>query len=252
MEQKKLYFGLKKSAPTPVDRLVRICQEEKIELPSKFSLRDKVKQVYDQLNLSSCSANAAANFLFLSDKVDCNISRLYMYFTTRYLDNNHKMPLDDHGATLRNVFNALTMYHYIDEVKYPYIVEKVNEVPSPEIFKEAIMINKSPIVSYRQILPSKYAIKYVLAHLKKPILFGIMVYSNFFKLSKENDILYPPSADDEILGGHAIVASGFSEETETFEILNSHGPNFADDGFFRLSYSYALNPDLAFEFYCVE
>ena len=162
------------------------------------------------------------------------------------------LPVEDHGATLKNVFVALTQYHYVEEVKYPYIVEKVNDCPSQEIFKEAITINKSPITSYRQILPSKYNIKYILAHLKKPILFGIMVYSNFFRLTKENDILYPPSASDEMLGGHAIVLISYDDETETFGILNSHGSNFADDGYFRLSYSYALNPELAFEFYVVE
>ena len=132
------------------------------------------------------------------------------------------------------------------------MVEKVNDVPSQEIFKEAITINKSPIISYRKILPTKYNIKFILAHLKKPILFGIMIYSKFFKLTKENDILYPPSASDESLRGHAIVICGFSDETEPFEILNSHGSNFCDHGYFRLSYSYALNPELAFEFYVVE
>ena len=62
------------------------------------------------------------------------------------------MPIQDHGATLKNVFSALTIYHYIDEVKYPYIVEKVNDVPSPEIFQEAIMKNTCPVMSYRQIV----------------------------------------------------------------------------------------------------
>ena len=55
-----------------------------------------------------------------------------------------------------------------------------------------------------------------------------------------------------MLGGHAVIICGFSEETATFEILNSHGSSFCDDGYFKLAYSYALNPELAFEFYCVD
>ena len=251
MTEKKLFFGLKRSKPEPVDRLLCM-SHDKVDLPDKFSLRDKVKQVYDQMSLSSCSANAAANFLLLSDKVDCNISRLFMYFTTRYLDNNYIMPVEDHGATLKNVFVALTRYHYVDEVKYPYIVEKVNDCPSQEIFQQSITINKSPITSYRQILPTKNNIKYILAHLKKPILFGIMIYSNFFKLTKENEILFPPSASDEALGGHALVAVGYDNATDTIEILNSHGSNFCQDGYFKLSFNYALDKDLAFEYYVVE
>ena len=79
-----------------------------------------------------------------------------------------------------------------------------------------------------------------------------MVYSNFFKLTKENDILYRPSACDEALGGHAIVAVGYDDASDTMEILNSHGSSFCSDGYFKLSFSYALNKDLAFEFYVVE
>ena len=135
--EKKLFFELKRSKPEPVERLLCM-SHDKVDLPDKFSLLDKVKKILDQLTSSSCSANAAANFLLLSDKVDCDISRLYLYFTTRYLDNNHIMPVEDHGATLKSVFVALTQYQYIEEVKYPYIVEKVNDVPSQEIFKEAI------------------------------------------------------------------------------------------------------------------
>ena len=97
-------------------------------------------------------------------------------------------------------------------------------------------------------MPTKYNLKYILAHLKKPILFGIMVYSNFFKLTKEHDILNVPSASDEVLGGHAVVLVGYDDTTQTYDILNSHGSQFSDGGYFRLKYEFALNPDLAFEY----
>jgi len=250
MDSKKLFFGLKRSKPDDKDKLVSICQAEKIELPSSFSLKDKVKQVYDQLTLNSCSANAAANFLSIAG-LDCSISRLYMYFCTRYVDNNYMMPIADNGATLRSVFIAMSSYHYVEEVKYPYLIEKVDSIPPREVFEEAITVNKSPITSYRQILPSEYAIKYIISQCKKPVLFGMMVYSNFFRLTKENDILSLPSSSDEMLGGHAVILCGFDDASKTFEILNSHGSEFGNNGYFRLKYEYALNKDLCFEFYTV-
>ena len=80
-----------------------------------------------------------------------------------------------------------------------------------------------------------------------------MVYSNFFKLTaKDNDILNIPSASDEVLGGHAVILVGYDDTTQTFDVLNSHGFQFADGGYFRLKTDYALNPDLAFEFYIVD
>ena len=254
-DNKKLFFGLKRSKIDLAERKLSMPQCDKIYLPSCFSLKEKVKQVFDQSGLNACSANAAANFLSLSDKVDYNISRLFLYFCTRFIDNNHMLPVEDHGATLRNVFTSLNQYHcqYIEEVKYPYEIEKVNSIPPREIFEEAITINKCPAISYRQIMPTKYNLKYILAHLKKPILFGIMVYSNFFKLTaKDNDILNIPSASDEVLGGHAVILVGYDDTTQTFDVLNSHGFQFADGGYFRLKTDYALNPDLAFEFYIVD
>ena len=65
---KKLTFGLKKSKSEPQDKLVCFfTQCKQVDFPAKFSLKDRVKQVYDQLSLNSCSANAAANFMLLSE-----------------------------------------------------------------------------------------------------------------------------------------------------------------------------------------
>ena len=251
MSDKKFCFGLKKSKVDPTDHIVSF-NYEKIEFPSKFSLKDRVKQVYDQLNLNSCSANATANFLSLSDKtnvLNCNISRLYLYFCTRWIDNNNILPLQDQGATLKSVFSALSQYHYVDEVKYPYLIEKVNDVPPKDIFEEGIAINKCPFVSFRQIIPSKYPLKYILYKLQQPVLFGMMVYDTFMKLTKENDILDLPTRHDELLGAHGVVICGFDETTDTFEILNSHGSDFANNGYFKIKSKYLLDPNLAFEFY---
>ena len=82
-----------------------------------------------------------------------------------------------------------------------------------------------------------------------PILFGMDVYSNFMDLTKENDILPLPKKNDKAIGMHAVLIAGFDDETQTFDILNSHGTDWGNGGYFRMPY--ALNPDLCFEFYCV-
>ena len=72
-----------------------------------------------------------------------------------------------------------------------------------------------------------------------------------FSKAKDDDILCTPSASVEVLGGHAVVIVGYDDKPETFDVLNSHGSQFADGGYFRLKYEYALNPDLAFEYYAI-
>jgi len=247
---KSFKFGLRKSSVDQNLHKVSFTYE-KIDFPTKFSLKDRVKQVYDQKSINSCSSNACANFLTISN-LQNDISRLYLYFCSRYIDNEKMVPVKDHGSTLKSVFLALSSYHYIDETEYPYLIEQVNNIPSGEIFTKAITINKSPIVGYTQIIPSKYSIKYALFKLKIPVLFGMQVFSNFFDLTKENDVLSLPTKYNDLLGGHAVVIVGFDDENECFDILNSHGSSFANDGYFKMPYSYALNPELCFEFYIVQ
>ena len=111
-KDKVLRFGLKKSKVEPHEHMVSF-NYDKVDFPIKFNLKDRVKQVYDQKNLNACSANATASLISMSN-TDIYISRLYLYFTTRWLDNNMILPVQDQGATLKSVFNAF-QYHYIDE-----------------------------------------------------------------------------------------------------------------------------------------
>ena len=67
MTTKKLCFGLRKSKSEPHEHVVSF-NYEKVDMPIKFSLNEHVKQVYDQANMNSCSANATANLLSMSDK----------------------------------------------------------------------------------------------------------------------------------------------------------------------------------------
>ena len=143
MTTKKLCFGLKKSKVEPHEHIVGF-NYGKVDFPIKFNLKDRVKQVYDQKKLNACSANAAASLISMS-KADIYISRLYLYFTTRMIDNNMVLPVQDQGATLKSVFNAF-QYHYIDDAKYPYYQHLVNDVPYKHIFDEAFK-NPYPIVS---------------------------------------------------------------------------------------------------------
>ena len=100
-------------------------------------------------------------------------------------------------------------------------------------------------------MPTKYNLRYILAHLETYFVWHNGIFKLFKLTVRDNDILNIPSASDEVLGGHAVVIVGYDDKTETFDILNSHGSKFADGGYFCLKYDYALNPDLAFEYYVV-
>ena len=77
----------------------------------------------------------------------------------------------------------------------------------------------------------------------------IYIYENFLNLSKQDDISFEPKSNEEFLGMHALLMIGFNEDTQTIDVLNSHGESFAYLGYFRISYKYILNQDLSFDFY---
>ena len=77
------------------------------------------------------------------------------------------------------------------------------------------------------------------------------VHSNFLDLTKENHILSLPTPKDKLIGFHAVLIVGYDDETETLDVLNSHGADWGDDGYFKMKCAYALNPDLSFEFDCI-
>ena len=107
-KNKVLRFGLKKSKLESHEHMVSF-NYDKVDFPIKFNLKYRVKQVYDHKNLNTCSANATASLISMST-AEIYIRRLYLYFCTRWLDNNMILPVQDQGGTLRSVLNAFK-YH---------------------------------------------------------------------------------------------------------------------------------------------
>ena len=145
-DNKSLKFVLRKSS-FDEEKENKLCfsYNPNIVLPKKYSLRDKVKFIFDQKNINSCSANAVSQQLILSDKKQVMKfvpSRLYIYYNSRMTDNEDvSKPVTDIGASLKSVYKSILNYNVISEDIYRYDTSKVNDVPSPEIYKEAMFKN---------------------------------------------------------------------------------------------------------------
>ena len=72
-DNKSLKFGLRKSS-FDEEKENKLCfsYNPNIKIPNKYSLRDKIKFIFDQGNINSCSANAVSQQLMLSDKKTSN------------------------------------------------------------------------------------------------------------------------------------------------------------------------------------
>jgi len=72
-----------------------------------------------------------------------------------------------------------------------------------------------------------------------PFLAGVRVYKSWFNKSVERTGFIPmPKRDEQLIGGHAICIAGYDDKLKIFKFKNSWGPNWADNGYGYLPYSY--------------
>ena len=55
---------------------------------------------------------------------------------------------------------------------------------------------------------------------------------------KKTGIMPMPEEDEDMLGGHAVMAAGYDNDTRMFLVRNSWGKNWGDNGYFWMPYDY--------------
>jgi C1A family cysteine protease len=81
-----------------------------------------------------------------------------------------------------------------------------------------------------------------------PIVFGISVYDSFESDAvAKNGVVPMPKKTEKLLGGHAILMSGYTKSRVKFR--NSWGESWALDGYGTLPLAYVLSTDLASDFW---
>lgn len=70
---------------------------------------------------------------------------------------------------------------------------------------------------------------------KTPIVMGMLVTESFWGI-EPGQKQWQPTAEDNIVGGHAMVIVGYDEVRKSFEVMNSWGPDWANKGFVWIKY----------------
>lgn len=219
------------------------------KLPPKVDLHALCPPVYDQGDLSSCTANAlAAAVDFERHKQKLAFlapSRLFIYFNERVLENSVD---SDSGATLRDGMKTIAAQGVCAEPLWPYDPARFADQPNPACYTVA---GQHRTLSYTRVPRDLALMKGCLAS-GYPFAFGFTVYESF-----ETDIVAKtgkvpmPSADESALGGHAVLAVGYSDASLRFLVRNSWGPAWGINGHFTIPYQYLTNPNLADDFWTI-
>lgn len=220
-----------------------------VPLPLKVDLRRFMPRVYNQGSLGSCTANSAlamCHYLASQKNTEApEFSRLFTYYCTRELEGT--IPVDC-GASLRNTIKAINLSGGSYESDWPYKIELFAQTPPQAVFEfgqlhQALKYERlQTLRDMRTCLAAGF-----------PFVFGFSVYESLYSLSADDNFrLSFPSPDQSLLGGHAVTAVGYDDEAQVFIIRNSWGADWGEAGHFYMPYEYALNSNLAADFWTIQ
>ena len=128
--------GLRRGSVSEKDLTMPLYYEQNVELVKQFSLRDKIKNIFNQLDLNSCSANAVSKQISIAADLDYDVSRLFIYYNSRLVETEYnKRSISDDGCNLRSVMKAFMKFNFLDERYYTYKTSLVNSEPSEQFYK---------------------------------------------------------------------------------------------------------------------
>lgn len=247
-------------------------KDDKAKLPKSVDLREWCSPPENQLNLSSCTANAAVGIVEYFQKRAYGIhiegSRLFVYKATRKL----MMREGDTGAWLRSTMGALVLFGVPDEKYFPYTLDGVNVNPNwdkdPDSFLYSMAKNYTTLRYFCHDPHSKKQNKKeILKSVKKylaagiPSMFGFYGFPSFEESDSQGAIPYPGDSE-QANWGHAVAAVGYDDKkkikntrfgnqtTGAFLIRNSWGSSWGEGGYGWLPYDYLLN-GLAEDFWSI-
>lgn len=235
--------------PDVPDRRDLYLATPRIKLPTKVDLRQLFPEPpYDQGELGSCTANAAAGVVqFDLNKQGLPVimpSRLFVYFVERTLEGSVG---EDAGATIRDSVKAINK-GYPEESLWPYDIGRFADKPPKSVYAAA---KSHRCVKYQRVQRTAFSMKACLAR-GFPFLLGFSVYESFESAAVARTGKVPmPKSSETMLGGHAVVCCGYDDKAGMWTCRNSWGGDWGDGGYFTLPYAYLLDENLADDFWAV-
>jgi C1A family cysteine protease len=204
--------------------------------PAEYDLRPAMPPIYDQGQLGSCTGNAIAAAMEyerdrqgLSDFVP---SRLFIYYNERALEGTAS---SDSGAVIRDGIKVVNTEGVCPETLWPYDIAMFAVRPPRRCYVAALTDRLVQYEAIQTLGDLKDAISSGLA-----VVFGFTVYESFesSEVAQTGVMPMPNPKTERVVGGHAVLAVGYSDPKGHVIVRNSWGPSWGDAGYFFMPYQY--------------
>ena len=220
------------------------------DLPPMVDLRPLCPPVYNQGELGSCTANAlgaAYQFEEIKQKKEDFIpSRLFIYYNERAIEGTIEC---DCGAQIRDGIKTMVSEGVCPEKIWEYNTSKFAIKPTQDCYDSAL---NNQVQEYLRISPhTLYEVKHCLSD-GYPVAFGFTVYESLMssKVAKTG-IAQMPKNNEQMMGGHAVLAVGYDDSKEALIVRNSWGSDWGLKGYFYLPYGYVTEENLSADYWTI-
>jgi C1A family cysteine protease len=124
-----------------------------------------------------------------------------------------------------------------NEALWPYDTTRVTTQPPAAAFTDGKPL-ASRVGQYLRVTTLQ-GLKDALAA-GRPVAFGFSVPDTWSQVRTTGHLPFP-SATAKFIGGHAVVAVGYSDSTGNVLCRNSFGPNWGNQGYFTMPYQWFAN-----------
>ncbi len=218
--------------------------------PAHVDLRGPfMPPVVDQGAAGSCTSNAIAGALgydqLKQGEKFTPLSRLFIYYNERDMEGTTG---SDSGARIRDGIKSVHKIGATPETEWPYDLKKLTVKPPTQAYMDA---KRYEALVYRSVSRSLSQLKAAIAS-GFPVVFGFTVYSSFESDTVTKTGIVPmPAPDEEILGGHAVVAVGYDDSNQHVIVRNSWGASVGNLGYYFFPYRYFTTSGLTSDWWTV-
>jgi len=220
-------------------------EEEKIEHTYSLSLREYCPTPRNQGQDANCvgwSVGYAAQTIRMAYVNKLNDQRIIdsLSFSPHFIYNNVKLKDCAMGAEIPEAFQFLIRTGNVSLRQFTEGSEDCFAVPNEKDFEDA---GKNRINDFTKLFTPEDSKQIKIKEVKKalingyPVVIAMNILKSFTQMKPGEQQWYSKVGSQVPVGGHALVVIGFDELKNAFEVMNSWGTEWADNGYAYINYN---------------